>query len=246
MGLPSKAVKNSAESMSADRLRAVIYGRPGAGKTTRAAGWYPKTNLIIDLEGGTRMLPGEHFVMRPKTYSEFMAIVNDLVTAPHEFTTVTIDTVDNLVRMADSEAGQRGGKVAAGLVEYGKGLADRDATVLRDIRRLLSTDLGVLLVAHPTTVSEEKDGESTERVYPRIDPNDRIRQEILGLVDFVLHIRKDDHMIQSGGDSSVETKRRVDMPDEILADARQLAVAVSKGIADLGATPKKAAVKAAA
>lgn len=242
MALPTKPIKN--DGINPDALRAVIYGKPGAGKTTLAAGWYPTTNLIIDLEGGTRMLPGDHFVMRPSSYGEFMTIVNDLVTGSHDFATVTIDTIDNLVRMADSEAGQRGGKVAAGLVEYGKGLADRDATVLRDIRKLLATDLGVLLVAHPTTVTEDKDGESTEKIYPRIDPNDRIRQEVLGLVDFVLHVDKDTHTIQTGGDMRVETKRRVDLPDTLDADPRQLAVAVQKGIAETS-DAKPAAKKAA-
>lgn len=243
MALPDKPIQN--DGINPDALRAVIYGKPGAGKTTLAAGWYPKTNLLIDLEGGTRMLPGEHFVARPTSYGEFMTLVNDLVAGDHNFATVTIDTIDNLVRMADSEAGQRGGKVAAGLVEYGKGLADRDATVLRDIRKLLSTDLGVLLVAHPTTVTEDKDGDSTEKIYPRIDPNDRIRQEVLGLVDFVLHVDKDTHTIQTGGDPRVETKRRVELPDSLDADARQLAVAVQKGIAETGDAKKPAAKKAA-
>ena len=107
-------IVNTAESMTPDRLRAIIYGLPGAGKTTLAAGWYPETNLILDCDGGTRFLPGKHFVEPIDSYSKFMATVNSLVNEAHPFKTVTIDTGDNLFRMADTEAGLRGGKIAAG------------------------------------------------------------------------------------------------------------------------------------
>ena len=87
------------------------------------------------------------------------------------------DTTLTFGRLADAEAGQRAGKVAAGLVDFGRGLADRDGSVLRDLRKLLSTDLGIVLVAHPTIVTEtDADGADTERLYARIDANDRIRQ----------------------------------------------------------------------
>jgi hypothetical protein len=216
--------------LTPDRLRGVVFGRPGAGKSTLAAGWYPKNTLILDLEGSTRMLPGEHFVHRIGSYSEFMQVVNELLTTEHPFNSVVIDTVDNLIRLADSEAGQRYGKVAAGLADYGRGLADRDGTVLRDLRRLLSTDLGVILIAHPTIVQEQtEDGKTSERLYPRIDPNDRIRQEVMGLVDFVLYVRKDDHKIVTGGDNAIETKRRCELPDVLDSDARELAKAIQTG-----------------
>lgn len=231
MALPTEPIVNT---LSPERLRAVLYGQPGAGKTTLAAGWYPKTNLIIDVEGGTRFLTGEHFVVRPKTYSEFMGIVNDLCQPGHPYTTVTIDTIDSLIRMADAEAGQRGGKVAAGLVEFGKGLADRDGVVLRDLGRLLATDLGVILCAHPTNVTvKQDDGSEIERIYPRIDQNDRLRQPIMGLVDFVLMVRRqqdETRDVLTGASKGAETKRRVALPDVLPADAGQLYQAVKVGI----------------
>lgn len=235
MSLPTSPMQND---LTTDRLRAIAYGRPGAGKTTLASSWHPSSNLLIDLEGGTRWLPGDHFIVRPANYSEFMQVVHELTSQPHDFKTVTIDTVDNLVRMADSEAGQRNGKVAAGLVEYGKGLADRDGTILRDLRKLLATDLGVILVAHPTTVTDtDAEGNETERLYPRIDAGDRIRQEIIGLVDFVFYVRKDDHMVVTGGDSKIDTKRRVPLPDVLPADAAALAAAIRSGVESLDRQP---------
>jgi hypothetical protein len=231
--LPTSPISNV---LSPERLRAIIYGRPGAGKTTLAAGWYPSTNLIIDVEGGTRFLTGDHFVVRPKSYTEFMGLVNELATAQHGFTSVTIDTIDSLVRMADAEAGQRGGKVAAGLVEFGKGLADRDGVVLRDLQRLLSTDLGVILTAHPVIVEVDEAGAKSERTFPKIDQNDRLRQPIMGLVDFTLAVHKapdESRTLVTGGTSAYECKRRVALPDTLPADAGQLYAAVKAGIESL-------------
>lgn len=231
MPLPTSPIVNQ---LSPERLRAILFGPPGAGKTTLAAGWYPKTNLLIDLEGGTRFLGGEHYVVRPKTYTEFMALVVELVGGNHQYTTVTIDTIDALIRMADAEAGQRGGKVAAGLVEYGKGMADRDGVVMRDLQRLLATDLGVILCAHPTVVEvKQEDGSELERIYPRIDQQDRLRQPIMGLVDFVLMVRRasdESRSLITGGSVAAETKRRVALPDTLPADAAQLYEAVAAGV----------------
>lgn len=237
MPLPTQPITNTLDPA---RLRGIFYGVPGAGKTTLAAGWYPPSNLIIDMEGGTRFLSGAHFVERPKTYSEFGGLVNELVAGGHQFTSVTIDTIDHLVRMADAEAGQRNGKVAAGLVEYGKGLADRDGVLLRDLTKLLSTDLGVILCAHPITVSSvAEDGTETERIYPRIEPGqggDRLRQPIIGLFDFVLAVRKktdESRELITGGHAGYETKRRVELPNVLRADARALHGSLAEGIQSL-------------
>lgn len=217
MPLPTASTTNV---LSPERLRAILFSRGGGGKTSLAAGWYPQSNLLIDLEGGTRFLPGSYFIERPKTYADFQRIVNDLTTTQHHYTTVTIDTIDKLVRMADAEAGQRHGKVAAGLADYGRGLADRDGTLMRDIGRLLATDLGVILCAHAirTTVTLP-DGSETERLFPRIEPGvegDRLRQPLMGEFDYVLAVQKnadESRALVTGGHAGVETKRRHTLPD---------------------------------
>lgn len=231
MPLPTSPITNT---LDPSRMRALLYGAPGAGKTTIASQWYPANTLIVDFEGGTRFLTGEHFVVRPKSYAEFMGLVNELVTTRHGYTGVVIDSVDHMVRMADAEAGQRSGKVAAGLVEFGKGLADRDGVVMRDLTRLLATDLGVILIAHPVKVTiTDENGVESERLFPRVESSDRLRQPILGLVDFVLAVHKsadESRSLITGASATYETKRRVALPDTLPADAAQLYAAVKAGI----------------
>jgi hypothetical protein len=219
MPLPTAPTVNTP---SPERLRAIVASRPGGGKTSLAAGWYPASNLLIDLEGGTRFLTGEHFVAQPKTYNEFQLLVHELVATQHQYTTVTIDTLDKLVRMADAEAGQRHGKVAAGLADYGRGLADRDGTLMRDLQRLLSTDLGVIACTHAiTTTVKLEDGTELEKTFPRIEPGDagdRLRQPIMGEFDYVLFLQKnvdETRAVITGGHQGVETKRRHALPDVI-------------------------------
>jgi hypothetical protein len=232
--LPTSPISNV---LSPERLRALIYGAPGAGKTTLASQWYPASTLIVDFEGGSRFLTGEHYVVRPKSYAEFMGLVNELSQPGHAFTSVVIDSIDHLVRLADAESGQRHGKIAAGLVEYGKGLADRDGVVMRDLTRLLSTDLGVILIAHPVKVTvTDENGVESERLFPRVESSERLRQPILGLVDFVLAVHRgadEQRSLITGASATYETKRRVALPNVLPADAGQLYQAVKAGIESL-------------
>lgn len=243
MALPTQPI---VADLNPERLRAIIYGVPGAGKTTLAASWFAKSNLIIDLEGGTRFLSGSHFVVRPKTYDEFAGTVTELAAGKHNFKVVTIDTIDALVQMADAAAGQRGGKVAAGMVEYGKGMADRDGIIKRDLARLLATDLGVLICAQPIVLTErvvdpftkEKE-ETAPYVSPRVEPGqagDRLRQPVTSMVDFQLAVAKaanETRTLITGGHAGFETKRRVALPDTLPADAGALYQAIAAGVASI-------------
>jgi hypothetical protein len=245
MPLPTAPTVNT---LSPERLRAILFSRPGAGKTSLAAGWYPATNLILDVDGGTRFLAGEHFVEPVKTYSDFQRVVHELTQPGHHYTTVTVDTIDKLVRLADAEAGQRHGKIASGLVEFGKGLADRDGTLMRDLGRLLATDMGVILCAHQVTVNLGDEKKRIDRSFPRIEPGDagdRLRQPIMGEFDYVLAVEKaadETRSIITGGDVGFETKRRHALPNVLplpvdpTQGAGVLYAAVAASIEALGVT----------
>ena len=247
MSLPTQPVVNTKDTMRPELLRALIYALPGAGKTTFAGSWFPETNLILECDpGGARFLPGQHFIHPCPTYADFAAAVDEIEaqvaagTCP--YTTVTIDTGDSLFRTADNEAGERHGKVAAGLADFGKGTEDRDATFLRHLKRLLATPLGVLLLAHPDiTTIKLKDSEisSYEPRVVRKSKND-IRQEIVGLFDYQFFIRKDDHVLITGGDPLVATKRRLPLPDQMPADAGTLYQALIEGAKTIAAAPAAA------
>lgn len=248
MPLPTAPVTNTADTMRPDLIRAVIYGKPGAGKTTFASGWFPQTNLLLEVDAdASRFIPGSHFVQPIKSYADFSRTVDELCAGGHNFQTVTIDTGDRLFRMADNEAGQRYGQAAAQLAEYGKGGELRDATFLRDIDRLFSAGLGCLLLAHPDTTTTLVGKTEVVSVEPRIvrRKRDDIRQEVIGLFDYELFIRKEDHKLVTGGDPLVSTKRRVPLPDVMDSDPGQFYLALKAGIEQAAAgtnntpTPKE-------
>lgn len=223
----------SVQELRPDRLRALIYGSPGAGKTTFAAAWFAKTNLLIDLEGGTRFLGGEHFVVSPSSYAEFSGVVNDLAAGGHPYKTVTIDTGSALVNMADADAAARHNKIAAGSVEFGKGTADRDGVVYRDLTKLLNTDLGVLLVCHSMVVADEEAG--MNQILPALPTGSSgkpgLREFAMGRFDNVWFARRSgptrDLVLQPTG--KLDCKSRVPLPDTLPLDAHKVYAAVKAG-----------------
>lgn len=233
MSLPTSPL---VQELRPDRLRCLLYGSPGAGKTTFAAGWYPKTNLIIDLEGGTRFLAGDHFIVRPQSYAEFASTINDVCAGGHPYTTVTIDTGSALVDMADADAGARYGKVAAGVVEFGKGMADRDGTIKKDLGRLLKTDLGVILTCHALRAADEDAG--TDVFMPALPTGSAgkpgIREFAMGAFDFLWFARKAiDRELVVTPNAKYECKSRVPMPDTLPLDPKAAYDAVAAGIVEL-------------
>jgi hypothetical protein len=231
----------SVQELRPDRLRALIYGSPGAGKTTFAAQWFAKSNLIIDLEGGTRFLGGEHFVTSPQNYGEFSQTVSDLVSGDHGYKTVTIDTGSALMDMADAEAAARHGKISATSVSFGVGVGDRDGAVRKDLTRLLASDLGVLLVCHSMRVADEESG--SDLILPALPTGSSgkpgIREFAMGRFDNIWFVRRAgptrDLVLQPNG--KYECKSRVPMPENLPLDARGVYEAVKAGCDSLAPVP---------
>ena len=71
----------------------VIYGRPGIGKTTLAAG--APSPIFLDLEGGANNLDVARFD-DVQTWAEVLGAVRQLTTDEHPFKTLVVDTLDRL------------------------------------------------------------------------------------------------------------------------------------------------------
>ncbi len=145
-------------------VRCFFYGAEGVGKSTLAAG-APKP-LWIDADDGSARLdvarypfrdgPGGHV---PRTYAEILAAIDDLISTPHDFGTLVIDTVDRLEKMIwshllerDKSRSAKDGKLDS--IEdygYGKGYTmavDEWISFCTRLDRLRARGMSIILIAH--------------------------------------------------------------------------------------------------
>lgn len=226
---------------SPNDARVFLGGSPKVGKTTLASRWLPAHTLFLDFEGGTRMLEGDHFVQPVATYQEFVEAVKAITTTEHTFQTIMIDTVDQLVKHCDRHVAEGRGALAAGTVDYGKGLAELDALVRRDVGKLLSTGLGIWFLGHTELVEVQK----SQRMVPTVDK--RVRGFILGACDFIFQAEAlgPRRILHTQPSERFEAGSRVPMPEPLDMDAKKIWAAMAKGLksapavkAALPATPE--------
>lgn len=216
--------------------RIVLLGQPKIGKTTLAASWNPKRTLILDFERGTDMLPGEHYVMDLKSFGEFKQAV-DLIEKDHSrYDTLVIDTVDALWKFTDAHVAAGHGQVAAGLVEYGKGLAEAEGLFRREVGRLLALPVGIWFTGHTELVEVKK----VQRYVPTMDK--KIRGYVLGACSYILFAEAQGprRVLHTQPNERYEAGSRTPLPDPLDMDAKKLYAAI---LAGLKATGPKADAK---
>lgn len=139
-------------------VRDCIYGEPGVGKTTFAAG--APSPLFICVEQGTANLdvararvPDDTSSVGdrdPRTFDEVVSLLDDVATEP-KFKTVVIDTLDGLETMIHAHVCKTGGKRSISEFGYGKGeviALDSFRIVLGRLERCMKSGTGIVLVAH--------------------------------------------------------------------------------------------------
>lgn len=128
--------------------KTVIYGPEGIGKTTLAA-QFPSP-VFLDTEGGTHHLDVARFPA-PKTWDDVTKTISALVSEPHEFKTLVVDTADWLEKLLIEEVCRRANKTSIEEFGYGKGyvvLAEEVTKFLASLNALLARGMHVLLLAH--------------------------------------------------------------------------------------------------
>jgi len=226
MTLPERKQSRTSQQVTPFDARVMLAGMPKAGKTTLAAGWAPDTTLIIDTHKGTTLLDGEHYVEHVADWAAFEAVVAALVTAEHPFRTVVIDLIDDVWKMADRYAAEKNGKVAAGLVEWGKGTAEAEGLFRREVGKLFAAPLGIWFLSHTDT---EEQGQIT-RYVPRLDK--RVRTYVSGACQFVLLAETlgPKRVLHTQPSAKFEAGSRVPLPEPMDLDARALYAAMAAGL----------------
>lgn len=157
--------------------RLVWYGPPKIGKTGEAA--KIPNNIIFDIEGGS----GFHKATRVEksdlsTFDAFMGALGDLYSQEHNFTTLTIDTVDWLEVLVFEQAAKEHGKSSIADVGYGAGYATAQTiwkqvlSALDDLR--LHKGMMIILLAHDAIVRYDNPlTESYDRFTIKLRNNDK-------------------------------------------------------------------------
>lgn len=133
----------------AQRVRAVVYGPEGVGKSTFGAN-APKP-IFLGAEDGTAQLDVARFPA-PQTFADVLAAVRELATQPHEFETLVADTLDWIEPLIWDFICQRDGVAKIEDYGYGKGYQ----AALDEWRKLLAAleslrkarPMHIILLAH--------------------------------------------------------------------------------------------------
>ncbi len=204
-----KSIKKNT-ALAAPRI--FLYGVEGIGKTTFAS-QAPKP-IFICTEDGLGSLQVDHFPLATKA-SEVLDAIGSLVTEPHDFGTVVLDSVDWLDNLiwAEVEATHDAKDLA-----YGKGamiVADKWREVLAGLNALRN-DKGmvVILIAHTQIKRfDSPEVEPFDRYQPKLqERSNAILREWADAVLFANYktlIKKDDVGFNKTSNRGISTGERL-------------------------------------
>lgn len=228
--LPSGKQSREGSNVTPANARVMLVGTPGAGKTTLASTWNPEHTLLIDTQGGTKLLDGEHYVTHISTWQDFISTVTELTTTEHDYQTVVIDMVDDLWNFCDVAFAGKGQVLASATDDWQRSIKTAEGTFRQEVGKLLATSLGVWFTSH---ANERLEGQIT-RYSSKLDK--RVLTYVQGATQFVwlAETLGPKRQLHTAPTARFEAKSRVPLPEPMEMDARKLWAAM-----DAGLNPKK-------
>lgn len=151
------SLSNISSGVEKQPVLALIFAPEGVGKTTFGAD-APGT-VFMDVEGGSHFLNTKRFP-KPDKLQDVYDGIEQLMTQPHDYKTLVVDTVDELERLVWEHCCTRDGKSSIEDYGFGRGYkeAQKEWVTLRnkltDLQ--LATRMNIVLLGH-AAVKTSKD-----------------------------------------------------------------------------------------
>ena len=177
MTLPS--IKSTKETNLGKQV-ILVYGRPKVGKSTFCS--YFDKALFLATEPGLNHL--EVFKINVNSWKVFLESCAEIAQGKHEFKTIIIDTVDNLLIYCSDYVCKENEISHPADLPHGKGWSLVTSEFTRALIKLYGLGYGVVLVSH----SKQEEVETKTKKYNRftIDISGKNQNVILNGMDLIL------------------------------------------------------------
>ena len=127
----------------------MIYGAEGIGKTTLAS--RVPDPLFIDTEGGTTMFDVKRIDPAPQSWSELLAVVNEVADNPGYCKSLVLDTADWAEQLCIAHVCEKNHKGGIEDFNYGRGytyVMEEFSNIIKALDRVIAAGMNVVITAH--------------------------------------------------------------------------------------------------
>lgn len=203
-----------------------IVGNPKVGKTIFAANvrFDEHQSYFLSTEPGTKFV--SIYGHELKSWDDFEksvdALCNQKKDAPHKYTMVVIDVVDNLVAMVEQKVCELNKVQKLADIPFGGGWTQTKKMLMNEMQALNNSGIGIVFITHSKDVELIKDAFKWTAVKTSLGAS--YEEKILGICDFILyfHIDKNNKRVircrpskyvTCAGDRSGRLPELVEVPD---------------------------------
>jgi hypothetical protein len=199
-----------------------IVGNPKVGKTTFAS-QLDENVIFAATESGHDYL--SLYKVDIKTFEDFEKMIASLATDKHQFKSVAIDTIDNLIEMAERQICEKNKVQFIKDIPFGAGYTATKKLVTTSLVKIQSLGLGVIIITHAKEKEYKQENISYTAMGTSISKS--YESAILGFCDFILYCYIDNQnkrMVRTKPSKYVlcAGDRSTKLPEKIEMDAKQI------------------------